>query len=91
MDVRIIAAGNEDLSALVESNKFRSDLFYRLNVFPIEITPLRDHIEDISLLAEHMLNRLVAGAPCMLRLRQKSVTRLLVLFMKKVDLVVKRY
>ncbi|WP_051177004.1 sigma-54-dependent transcriptional regulator [Halodesulfovibrio aestuarii] len=60
VDVRIIAAGNEDLSALVESNKFRSDLFYRLNVFPIEIPPLRDHIEDISLLAEHMLNRLVA-------------------------------
>ncbi len=59
VDVRIIAAGNEDLSDLVDSNNFRSDLYYRLNVFPIEIPPLRNHAEDIPHLAEYMLSRLV--------------------------------
>lgn len=54
-DARIIAASNEDLKALTKSGHFRSDLFYRLNVFPIEIPPLRERKEDIPLLVRHFL------------------------------------
>ncbi len=55
VDVRIISATNRDLYKLVEENKFRSDLFYRLNVMNIEIPPLRDRVDDIELLANHLL------------------------------------
>ena len=56
VDVRIIAATNRDLKRDVEEGRFRQDLFYRLNVFPIEIVPLRDRKEDIPLLADHFLS-----------------------------------
>ena len=54
-DVRIIAATNEDPAVLCEQGKFRWDLFYRLNVFPIEVPPLRRRVEDILPLAEQFI------------------------------------
>jgi len=53
VDVRIIAATNKNLMEEIKNGRFREDLYYRLNVFPIEVTPLRDRKEDISLLATH--------------------------------------
>ena len=57
VDVRIIAATNQNLSRLIEENKFRSDLYYRLNVINFYIPPLRERKEDISLLAMHFINK----------------------------------
>jgi transcriptional regulator with GAF, ATPase, and Fis domain len=58
VDVRVIAASNEDLASKVQDRSFRSDLYYRLNVFAIELPPLRDRPEDIPHLVDFFLQRL---------------------------------
>lgn len=57
VDIRVIAASNEDLAQAVEEGRFRADLFYRLNVYPVPIPPLRNRAEDIPLLVKHFLEK----------------------------------
>jgi formate hydrogenlyase transcriptional activator len=61
-DVRVIAATNRDLQAAIASSTFRSDLFYRLNVFPIEVPPLRARKDDIPILVEYFIDRFARQA-----------------------------
>lgn len=59
INIRIIASTNEDLQIAVKEGRFRHDLFYRLNVVEIDIPPLRERLDDIPILSEHILNQLV--------------------------------
>jgi DNA-binding NtrC family response regulator len=65
IDVRVIAATHSDLSKMVAEGTFREDLFYRLNVIPVQLPPLRDRREDIPLLVQHFIDRLAteSGRP----------------------------
>ncbi|QNI30491.1 sigma 54-interacting transcriptional regulator [Alloacidobacterium dinghuense] len=77
VDVRVIAATNRDLQAAIASGAFRSDLFYRLNVFPIEVPPLRERREDIPLLAEYFIDRFARKAGKSISKVSKKTLRLL--------------
>ncbi|MBN9663775.1 MAG: sigma-54-dependent Fis family transcriptional regulator [Acidobacteria bacterium] len=61
VDVRLIASTNKNLEEEIERGNFREDLFYRLNVIPFEVPPLRERVEDIPLLAEHFLNEFTSA------------------------------
>jgi two-component system nitrogen regulation response regulator GlnG len=75
-NVRIIAATHRDLRSAIQQNQFREDLFYRLNVVPIRLPPLRERAEDIPLLARHFLERAAADGLAVKSLDGPAVERL---------------
>jgi transcriptional regulator with GAF, ATPase, and Fis domain len=77
VDVRVITATNCDLPSAVHSGKFRLDLFYRLNVFPIHVPPLRERPEDIVLLAKYFIERYAAKEGRRIRRVEKRTAELL--------------
>jgi len=76
-NTRVIAATNRDLEAAVAAGIFRSDLFYRLNVFPIEVPPLRERTEDIPVLVEYFVDRYARNAGKVIRRLSKKSLELL--------------
>ncbi len=76
-DVRVIAATHRDLEAMIRTQVFREDLYYRLNVFPIETPPLRDRADDIPLLLQELLNRHAEQHKGIIRLTQRAMESLM--------------
>ena len=76
-DVRVIAATHRCLEDEIKENRFREDLFYRLNVFPIEIPPLKDRAEDIPLLINDLINRMEASNRGSVRLTHAALSLLM--------------
>ena len=77
IDVRVVAATNRDLRQLVASGQFQEDLFYRLNVFPIELPPLRERLDDIPLLVDHLVSRHAARSGKHIEAMEHGVIELL--------------
>lgn len=76
VDVRVIAATHRDLEAAVDAGEFREDLFYRLNVMPLFLPPLRERIEDIPDIAQHLLGKIGQAQGRKLRMTDAATSRL---------------
>jgi transcriptional regulator with PAS, ATPase and Fis domain len=76
-DVRVIAATNRDLQVAIADGAFRSDLYYRLNVFPIELPPLRERKEDVPLLVNYFVDRYAKRAGKKIKHIQKKTLEML--------------
>jgi len=77
VDVRVLASTNRDLEAAVESGAFRQDLYYRLNVFPIRMPPLRERVDDIPMLVEYLVERYARSVGKSIRHIKKQTLELL--------------
>jgi formate hydrogenlyase transcriptional activator len=77
VDVRVLASTNRDLEAGIESGAFRQDLYYRLNVFPLQIPPLRERVDDIPILVEYLVERYARSAGKSFRQVKKQTLALL--------------
>jgi two-component system, NtrC family, response regulator AtoC len=77
VDVRVIAATNSDLIRMVGNGQFREDLYYRLNVIPVQIPPLRERRDDIPLLVQHFLEKFRGGGSPTVTVSQEAMRRLM--------------